>query len=74
MKFLPHIQKTILPFYLAIFAVTNYIEISAMQRFITIYKVFISMLFLLQMVDIIMVYASCVIEGYGKVKLKFYVK
>lgn len=41
---------------------------------VTIYKVFISMLFLLPMVDIIMVYASCVIEGYGKVKLKFYVK
>lgn len=41
---------------------------------VTIYKVFISMLFLLQKVDIIVVYTSCVIEGYGKVKLKFYVK
>ena len=40
MKFLPHIQKTILPFYLAIFAITNDIEISAVQRFIIIYKVF----------------------------------
>ena len=32
------------------------------------------MLFLLQMVDIIVVYASCVIEGYGKAKLTFYDK
>ena len=39
MKFLPHIQKTILPFYLAIFTVTNDIEISTVQRFIIIYKV-----------------------------------
>ena len=39
MKFLPHIQKTILPFYLAIFAVTNDIEISSVQGFIIVYKV-----------------------------------
>lgn len=39
MKSLPHIQKTILPSCFAVFTVTNCIEINAVQRFITIYKV-----------------------------------